>query len=56
MINVDTNLRVNKPELTVMYDRDRAEDLGVPIADVANTLQTMLGGREVSTFTRENKL
>ena len=56
LINVDTNLRVNKPELTVSYDRDRAEDLGVPIADVASTLQTMLGGREVSTFTRENKL
>ena len=56
LINVDTNLRVNKPELTVIYDRDRAEDLGVPIRDVANTLQTMLGGREVSTFTRENKL
>ncbi|MCZ6824157.1 MAG: efflux RND transporter permease subunit, partial [Gemmatimonadetes bacterium] len=56
LINVDTNLRINKPELTVIYDRDRAEDLGVPIADVAHTLQTMLGGREVSTFTRENKL
>ncbi len=56
LVNVDTNLRINKPELTVIYDRDRAEDLGVPIADVASTLQTMLGGREVSTFTRENKL
>ncbi len=56
LMNVDTDLRVNKPELTVLYDRDRAEDLGVPIADVANTLQTMLGGRRVSTFTRGNKL
>jgi multidrug efflux pump len=56
LVNVDTNLRVNKPELVVRYDRDRAEDLGVPIRDVSNTLQTMLGGREVSTFTRDNKL
>jgi multidrug efflux pump len=56
LVNVDTNLRINKPELTVIYDRDRAEDLGVPIADIASTLQTMLGGREASTFTRENKL
>jgi multidrug efflux pump len=54
--NVDTDLRVNKPELTVSFDRDRAEDLGVPVRDVAATLQTMLGGREVSTFTRANKL
>ena len=38
------------------YDRDRAEDLGVPVSDVAATLQTLLGGRRVSTFTRDNKL
>ncbi|HEU5169793.1 MAG TPA: efflux RND transporter permease subunit [Gemmatimonadales bacterium] len=56
LLNVDTDLRVNKPELTVSFDRDRAEDLGVPVRDIAATLQTMLGGREVSTFTRANKL
>ena len=56
LINVDTDLKVNKPELTVVYDRDRAEDLGVPIRDVSNTLQTMLGGQRIGTFTRENKL
>ena len=56
LINVDTDLRVNKPELTVRYDRDRAEDLGVPIRDVANALQALLGGQRVSTFTRDNKL
>ncbi|UCC74708.1 MAG: efflux RND transporter permease subunit [Gemmatimonadota bacterium] len=56
LINIDTNLRVNKPELTVTYDRDRAEDLGVQIRDVSGTLQTLLGGRRVSTFTRANKL
>ncbi len=56
LINVNTDLRVNKPELTVTFDRDRAEDLGVPVRDVAGTLQTLLGGRRVSTFTRNNKL
>ncbi|MGH7752270.1 MAG: efflux RND transporter permease subunit, partial [Gemmatimonadales bacterium] len=56
LVNVDTDLRLNKPELTVTFDRDRAEDLGVPVRDVAGTLQTLLGGRRVSTFTRENKL
>ena len=47
---------MNKPELTVHYDRDRAEDLGVSVSDVGSTLETMLGGRRVSTFTRDNKL
>jgi multidrug efflux pump len=56
LINIDTDLRINKPELTVSYDRDRAEDLGVQIRDVSATLQTLLGGRRVSTFTRANKL
>ena len=56
LINVDTDLRVNKPELNVSFDRDRAEDLGVPVGDVAGTLQTLLGGRRVTTFTRNSKL
>ncbi len=56
LVNVDTDLRVNKPELTVRYDRDRAEDLGVLVIDVSSTLQTLLGGQRISTFTRNNKL
>jgi multidrug efflux pump len=55
LINVDSDLRVNKPELTVHFDRDRAEDLGVPVGDVATTLQVLLGGNRTSTFTRNNK-
>jgi len=42
--------------LRVTFDRDRAEDLGVPVRDVAAALQTFLGGRRVSTFTRNDKL
>jgi multidrug efflux pump len=56
LLNVDTDLRVTKPELVVDLDRDRAEDLGVPAATIATTLQTLLGGRDVSRFTSENKL
>jgi multidrug efflux pump len=56
LTNLQIDLKVNKPELTVSFDRDRAEDLGVAVRDVAGTLQTMLGGRRVSTFTRNNKL
>jgi multidrug efflux pump len=56
LLNVDTDLRVTKPELVVSLDRDRAEDLGVPAVNIATTLQTLLGGRDVSRFTSENKL
>ena len=56
LANVQTDLFVNKPELRVTFDRDRAEDLGIPVRDVASALQTFLGGRRVSTFTRNDKL
>jgi multidrug efflux pump len=56
LVNVDTDLRVTRPELVVTLDRDRAEDLGVPARSVATTLQTLLGGRDVSRFTSDNKL
>jgi multidrug efflux pump len=56
LLNVDTDLRVTRPELVVSMDRDRAEDLGVPARDIAVTLQTLLGGREVTRFTSDNKL
>ena len=56
LVNVDIDLKVNKPELTITYQRDRMEDLGVAVADVGATLETMMGGREVNTYTQANKL
>jgi multidrug efflux pump len=56
LVNAEPDLYVNKPELRVTFDRNRAEDLGVPVRDVAGALQTLLGGRRVSTFTRNDKL
>jgi multidrug efflux pump len=56
LMNVDTDLRVTRPELVVSLDRDRAEDLGVPARSIATTLQTLLGGRDVTRFTSDNKL
>ena len=55
LLNVDSDLRVNKPQLNVSFDRDRAEDLGVRVGDVATTLQVLLGGSKTSTFTRNSK-
>jgi multidrug efflux pump len=44
----------NKPQLDVIIDRGRAADLQVPVSTVANTLETLLGGREVTQFKRGN--
>lgn len=42
----------NKPQLDVRIDRARAADLGVPVADIATTLESLFGGRQVTRFRR----
>jgi len=47
---VQTNLYLNKPQLEVSIDRDRASDLNLSVRDIATTLQILLGGLDLSTF------
>ncbi len=51
VVNLRTDLQLNKPQLEVDIDRDRASDLGVSVREVATTLQILLGGLDVSRFT-----
>ncbi|MCG8591423.1 MAG: efflux RND transporter permease subunit [Proteobacteria bacterium] len=48
--NLRSNLYLNKPQLEVEIDRERASDLGVSVRDIATTMQVLLGGLDVSTF------
>jgi len=48
--NVDTDLRLNKPEFKVQVDRDRAADAGVAVDTVGRAMETMLGGRQVTRY------
>ncbi len=48
----ETDLRLNKPELFIEVDRDRAADAGVSVDQVARTVETMLGGRAVTRYKR----
>jgi multidrug efflux pump len=50
LVNLQSDLLINKPQLEVAIDRNRASDLGVSARDIASTLQTLLGGQELSTF------
>jgi HAE1 family hydrophobic/amphiphilic exporter-1 len=49
-VDVTNTLVVGKPSLAVSIDRDRAADLGVRVADVANTLRIFVGGTKVTTY------
>ncbi len=55
LINLQTDLLLNKPQLEVHIDRDRASDLGVSVRDAATTLQILLGGLDVTTFKRDGE-
>jgi len=47
---VDHDYKETKPQLTIEIDRDRAGDLGVNVRNVGRTLETILGGRSVTTY------
>jgi len=55
LVNLDTDLRLNKPELQINIDRERASGLGVSVTDIGTTLETYLGGRVVGNFKRGAK-
>ena len=51
IVDADTTLKLNKPELRVDIDRERAADLGVSSRDIGTALRLMVGGdTEVSRF------
>jgi multidrug efflux pump len=52
-ISPDTDLKLTKPELGVLVDREKAADLGVSIDVIGRTLETMLGGRQVTRYKRD---
>jgi HAE1 family hydrophobic/amphiphilic exporter-1 len=48
---VDAGLSLNSPELQVRIDRQRAADLGIRAADVANAIRLMIAGEDqISTY------
>jgi multidrug efflux pump len=50
LADLDTDMRLNKPEVEVEIDRDRVADMGLDISVIGRTLETLLGGRDVTTF------
>ena len=54
-VQVDTDLRLNKPEIRMDVDRERAADMGVSVDAIARTVQTMLGGRVVTRYKKDGE-
>jgi multidrug efflux pump len=55
LVNIDTDLRMNTPEVRVSVNRDKVADVGASVETVGRTLETMLGGRLVTRFKRDGE-
>ena len=53
--NVQSSFEMNKPELKLDIDRDRASALRVSIQDISRTLQILFGGLDISRVKRDGK-
>ena len=55
LIGLDCDYRDTKPQLRVSINQARAADLGVSSANIGRTLESLLGGRRVTTFIRQGE-
>jgi multidrug efflux pump len=55
LVDLDVDLRLNSPQLDVAVDRDKAAAVGVEVDTLGRTLETLLGGRQVTRFKREGE-
>lgn len=50
LTSLDNDLKLNKPELRVSVDRNKAAEVGVSVEAIGSTLETMMGGLAVTRF------
>ncbi len=53
--DLDSDLRLNKPELKIAVNRDKISDVGTSVDSVGRTMETMLGGRQVTRFKQDGE-
>ncbi len=55
LANPRSTFEINKPEIRVIIDRDRAAALGVSLREVARSMQILFGGQDVSDYKQDGK-
>jgi multidrug efflux pump len=53
--NLQTDLRLNTPEVRVNVNREKMADLSINVDTVGRTLETLLGGRQVTRFKKDGE-
>jgi len=55
LFGADSDYKETRPQLRIEIDRVRASDLGVSVAEIGRALETMMGGRRVTTFVQDGE-
>jgi multidrug efflux pump len=55
LTNLDSDLILDKPQIKVSLDRQRASDLGLSVDVIGRTLESLLGGRQVTRFNQNGE-
>ena len=55
LVGIDSDYKATKPQILIDVDLIRAADLGVSVATIGRTLETMLGSRRVTTYIRNGE-
>jgi multidrug efflux pump len=55
LVNIDSDLRIESPQVDLRFDRERAADIGVPVSAVAETLRLLVSQGPADDFVLRNK-
>ena len=52
---IESDYNRNKPEIKLIINKNKAKDLGVSTQSIGKTLETLYGGKKITTFNRQGK-
>ena len=55
LLNIETDLKLNTPQIRVNLDREKAANLGIAVETLGRSVETLLAGRQVTRFKREGE-
>lgn len=55
LLNANSSFEINKPELQIIINRDKAAALDIPISEISRTMQVFFGGVDLSRIKLEGR-
>tara|TARA_Y100001970_G_scaffold4411_1_gene5098 strand:- start:3960 stop:7088 length:3129 start_codon:yes stop_codon:yes gene_type:complete len=52
---IESDYNRNKPEVKLIINKNKAKDLGVSAQSIGKTLETLYGGKKITTFNRQGR-